>query len=701
MLILGVFNTPISQSAEATLVRSKIMPSINEAPVARLPGKAKSPPQVISLAEISEEVLFQKKATASRKHGSPRNIGISRSIEKLATKGQVASILQWSDNRLGGRTAAVSVRSPGAVGTRLGIQVGKLPPDSILRFYAPASLHAEEISATSILSLLERNRARGNSGDNDKVFWGPYIEGEETTLEIQLPNGVAETDLDLTIPRLSHIYENPLTSPNQKQGPFEKIGESDSCEINVACYSTWSKEADSTAKMMFVEDGNSYMCTGTLLNDTAGSLTPYFLSANHCISDQTVASTLETYWFYRADGCGNQNLLTTAQKKVGGAVLLHSSESTDTSFMRLLTAPPGGARFSGWTLTTPQITDYVSSIHHPAGDLQKISFGAIAGYAKCSGSGYYTCDQLASSSGANHFNVRWAAGTTEPGSSGAGLFISDGPDSLLVGQLHGGNAACGNNETDQFGRFDLAYGSGLKKWLAPSDAPESGWWWNAAEPGRGYFVEVSNGRFYLGSFLYNDAGYPIWYATGPESVQGSTISGKLGKYLGGQSLNGSYITPSGPFSQGSISIQFNDSTHGTISWPGGTVPITRYEIAAGSLGAASPSFKPETGWWWNPAEGGRGFSLEVQGSYLFIAGYMYDENGNPIWYVSGAKMMSDNYYEGTWQQCSNGLSLAGKGGNAKCTNLASGTLSIYFPSKTTATMRLPNGKYISLNRFTF
>ncbi|MCM2326529.1 MAG: hypothetical protein NDI88_01435, partial [Lysobacter sp.] len=32
---------------------------------------------------------------------------------------------------------------------------------------------------------------------------------------------------------------------------------------------------------------------------------------------------------------------------------------------------------------------------------------------------------------------------------------------------------------------------------------------------------------------------------------------------------------------------------------------------------------PETGWWWNPAEDGRGFSLEVQGNNIFFAAFLY------------------------------------------------------------------------------
>ena len=231
--------------------------------------------------------------------------------------------------------------------------------------------------------------------------------------------------------------------------------------------------------------------------------------------------------------------------------------------------------------------------------------------------------------------------------------------------------------------------------------PQSGWWWNAAEPGRGYFIEVKNGRFYIDSFLYDKTGIPIWYVTGPGDVSGSRLSGTLDIYAGGQTLTGSYKAPTGPAPQGAMTIVFSDSTHGTITWPGGSIPIIRYEIASGSLSAATPSFKPETGWWWNSAEGGRGFSFEVQGEFLYIAGFMYDDSGSPVWYVSGGKMATSNYYEGYWQRCANGQAMSEVFHPATCSVLSSAPVAIYFSSTTSATMRLPDGKQLNLSRFSF
>jgi len=39
---------------------------------------------------------------------------------------------------------------------------------------------------------------------------------------------------------------------------------------------------------------------------------------------------------------------------------------------------------------------------------------------------------------------------------------------------------------------------------------------------------------------------------------------------------------------------------------------------------------PKTGWWWNPAEGGRGYSIEVTGNHIFFASYLYDATGRAM-----------------------------------------------------------------------
>ncbi|VAX42280.1 Lysyl endopeptidase [hydrothermal vent metagenome] len=48
----------------------------------------------------------------------------------------------------------------------------------------------------------------------------------------------------------------------------------------------------------------------------------------------------------------------------------------------------------------------------------------------------------------------WDTGTTEPGSSGSPLFNQD---HRVIGQLHGGYAACGNDDADWYGKFSVSW----------------------------------------------------------------------------------------------------------------------------------------------------------------------------------------------------------------------------------------------------
>jgi V8-like Glu-specific endopeptidase len=50
--------------------------------------------------------------------------------------------------------------------------------------------------------------------------------------------------------------------------------------------------------------------------------------------------------------------------------------------------------------------------------------------------------------------IDWDKGTTEPGSSGSPLFNSS---HRVVGQLHGGGAACGNDLPDYYGRLNTSW----------------------------------------------------------------------------------------------------------------------------------------------------------------------------------------------------------------------------------------------------
>jgi hypothetical protein len=117
----------------------------------------------------------------------------------------------------------------------------------------------------------------------------------------------------------------------------------------------------------------------------------------------------------------------------------------------LTSTPPASYNvfYTGWDRSTSPATTGVVGIHHPAGDVKKISFENQAVTSQTWGSAQ--CWKVAD----------WDDGTTEGGSSGSGLWNMNG---LLIGQLFGGYAACGNNLEDNYGKFAVSY-TGLQQWL--------------------------------------------------------------------------------------------------------------------------------------------------------------------------------------------------------------------------------------------
>ena len=403
-------------------------------------------------------------ATAqTSKPGVPLKIGFSRDVPQLRTLSQASALMAWTGVS-GGQIAAISVTSPEALGVRLGLLVEKLPTTAQLRFYAQGADQVFEVSGQEIMETIARNMAAGDKTDEGRTYWSPVIDGQEITVEIELPTGVSTNEVMISIPRVSHLFSSPLnTSALQEQ-----IGEAASCNLDSMCYqASWGSQSLATAKMAFTSGGGSYVCTGTLMNDQASDYIPYFLSANHCISAQTEASSLQTYWFYRSSSCNSGSLSPSMQTLTSGATLLYASSATDTSFMRLNSAPPGGTSYAGWTTSLQALSTSVAGIHNPRGDLQKISFGTITGYDNCvsNGGGTFTCTS-ASAGSATFLEVVNSQGITEGGSSGSGLWTASGSSHYLTGQLYGSSNSCAAPSSPAFyGSFGVAYNAALYQWL--------------------------------------------------------------------------------------------------------------------------------------------------------------------------------------------------------------------------------------------
>lgn len=191
--------------------------------------------------------------------------------------------------------------------------------------------------------------------------------------------------------------------------------------------------------------------------------------------------------------------------------------------------------------------------------------------------------------------------------------------------------------------------------MLASAAPQVGWWWNASQSGRGFFIESQNGIMYLAGYLYESDGRATWVVSGGANADPYSYGGRLLAYRGGQTLFGDYQPPAAPTDAGPVSLSFSDDTHGTLTWPGGAIAIERQPFG----GPTDDPYPPDPGWWWNDQESGRGYSVEVQGDRIFIVSFMYDDAGNPVWYYSAGQMDAPDSYAGPWLQFANGQTMTG------------------------------------------
>jgi lysyl endopeptidase len=287
------------------------------------------------------------------------------------------------------------------------------------------------------------------------------VPGASVYVEYYIPQQNLELPFGLNINRVTHGYR---TASEFHEKAF---GSSGSCNMNVNCPDGvgWVNERNSA--VMLVSGGNGF-CSGALINNTLNDGKPYVLTANHCYSNPAS-------WVFRfnwqASACSNPASSPTFQS-LSGAVLKSRRTQSDFCLVEITgglinnTVPAAYLPFfAGWDKSGANPTSTVS-IHHPSGDIKKISFDdAQAAPATAMGS---------EANGV--WQVEWDRNTTtEGGSSGSPLFDQN---HRIIGQLWGGGASCSNlSAPDYYGRVSNSWNptssnntNHLKSWLDPNNS---------------------------------------------------------------------------------------------------------------------------------------------------------------------------------------------------------------------------------------
>lgn len=233
-----------------------------------------------------------------------------------------------------------------------------------------------------------------------------------------------------------------------------------------------------------------------------------------------------------------------------------------------------------------------------------------------------------------------------------------------------------------------------------------GWWWNSAEGGSGYAIEQQGNQIFMAAFLYETSGAPTWYVSTLTLGSGATFTGALTRYSGGQSLLGAYQSPTSTTVVGNATLTFNSASVASLQFtpPGGaaatrTTALTRFGISTPAYATSAGSF--ENGWWWNEAEGGRGYFVEAQSNQAFVGSFMYDTTGEPLWYVSSATLPTALNVSGPLAVYRNGQSLFGSYRTPAADNSSPGTMGFEFANANSGTLRLPDNRGVPIKRFVF
>lgn len=312
-----------------------------------------------------------------------------------------------------------------------------------------------------------------------------HLPGDEMIVEMQVP-ATLEDYGQLYLESVAHAFLPVALPKSKKDGRF---GRSQECEIDVNCTegNEWQRTKRSVIRIYCPAYQSGYQfCSGVLVNNTSQDGAPLIITAEHCINSEDDADRSIFVFNYESQDCFGDD--GSVEFSISGADSLAIGDSIDFSLVKLSVVPPDSfdVYYSGWDLSVAHDPG-TTTIHHPEGDVKKISFDAHE--ATTPGSDDIPQGDLKDYYHFSYWWIKqWDSGTTEGGSSGAPLFNSG---KRLIGTLSGGYAQCGDsigydavndriifntvfNRNDFYTKLNVAWdyyglsGPSLKPWLDPA-----------------------------------------------------------------------------------------------------------------------------------------------------------------------------------------------------------------------------------------
>ena len=399
--------------------------------------------QVMALEQVGQLVLpptdVAKEVAADKAKGAQVPLRYAAGQQVSLTPDTAGTWEQLPDGRLW----RLRVTSPGATDLNLGFTTFWLPDGATLHIISEKEAYYQ---------------GPYTAKDNTELgqLWTPVVPGDDAVIELFVPSS-AKVEPQLALGQVSGGFLDLFH--RQKSLSLPKA---EACEVDVACpiAAAWTNEIRSVARYSI---SGMYLCSGTLVADTAGDFRSYFLTANHCVSSASDAASVVVYWNFQSPRCGEHGGGSLAENQ-SGAYYRAGKADVDFALIELTQVPHPSFKvyYSGWDRSGAVPAGGVG-IHHPNADEKSISFSynPLTTVDSCIGPGRNT-----------HWQVIWSLGVTEPGSSGSGFW--DGATHLVVGTLSGGSSDCSTpHDPDCYGKVSVAWSSGasaatrLSDWLDP------------------------------------------------------------------------------------------------------------------------------------------------------------------------------------------------------------------------------------------
>ena len=229
------------------------------------------------------------------------------------------------------------------------------------------------------------------------------------------------------------------------------------CHKNIACDEgqNFSEMERGVVRIRMVLEEGIGFCTGSLVNNTSFDRTPYVLSAFHCQDGFTPFYDMWTFDFgYESFSCADPDN-EPSFTRIEGCEMIAGYGDTDMLLLKLLDTliPATNAYFTGWNRDPDYEPEGGVLIHHPRGDIKKISVDEdqITPFRST-----LNWDNGITTSAGSHLVTQFDESTYQGGSSGGPLLDNNG---YIIGQLHGGP------DGDEFCMIGIGYhGSFAQSW---------------------------------------------------------------------------------------------------------------------------------------------------------------------------------------------------------------------------------------------